>query len=99
MQTIDLKVGRNILKIDEQDLILDNESCYQIITKNIRGYAPVMSKKLFRELQKKGFIYTDEKLKEEAEKTYNSTIVTYWKFAIDKMKDTDGSSKCTGTER
>lgn len=30
---VKLKVGRNILEIDENDLILDNSACYQIITK------------------------------------------------------------------
>ena len=32
---VTLKVGRNILNINENDLILDNGSCYQIITKQI----------------------------------------------------------------
>ena len=32
---IQLKVGRNVLNIDENDLILDNGVCYQIITKKI----------------------------------------------------------------
>lgn len=30
---VKLKVGRNILDIDENDMILDNGKCYQIITK------------------------------------------------------------------
>ncbi len=30
---VKLKVWRNILDIDENDLILDNGACYQIITK------------------------------------------------------------------
>ncbi len=45
---VKLKVGRNVLDINENDLILDNGACYQIITKRI-GFAfnesiPVMSK-------------------------------------------------------
>ena len=53
---VKLKVGRNILDIDENDLILDNGACYQIITKEIgkafSHYPPVMSKKLFNDLKK-----------------------------------------------
>ena len=30
---VKLKVGRDILNIDNNDLILDNGACYQIITK------------------------------------------------------------------
>lgn len=29
---VKLKVGRNILDISENDLILDNGACYQIVT-------------------------------------------------------------------
>ena len=32
---MELKVGRRIIDIDENDLILDNGCCYQIITKKI----------------------------------------------------------------
>lgn len=33
---VKLKVGRNILDIDENDLILDNGACYQIVTQEIK---------------------------------------------------------------
>lgn len=52
---MELKVGRRIIDIDENDLILDNGACYQIVTKEIgTGFykpSPVMSKKLFNELK------------------------------------------------
>lgn len=32
---MELKVGRRIIDIDENDLILDNGACYQIVTKKI----------------------------------------------------------------
>ena len=35
---VKLKVGRNIIELDEKDLILDNGSCYQIITKKVGGF-------------------------------------------------------------
>lgn len=55
---VKLKVGRNILDISENDLILDNGACYQIVTQKI-GYGfnkavPKMSKKLFSDLKTQG---------------------------------------------
>lgn len=32
---VKLKVGRNILDISENDLILDNGACYQIVTQKL----------------------------------------------------------------
>lgn len=87
---MDLKVGRNVFNITDDDLILDNGACYQIITKKIRGgwntYPPVMSKKLFNELKKRGFVFSSDELKASAEKRHNSCGLTYWKFDITKME-------------
>ena len=87
---MELKVGRKIIDIDENDLILDNGACYQIITKEIGvGFyksSPVMSKKLFNELKKLEFIFTSDGLKLQAEKRYGHTGIIYWKFNIDRMK-------------
>lgn len=85
-----LKVGRKIIDIDKNDLILDNSACYQIVTKEIgTGFykpSPVMSKKLFNELKKLEFIFTSDGLKLQAEKQYGHTGLTYWKFNIDRMQ-------------
>lgn len=59
---VKLKVGRNILDISENDLILDNGACYQIVTQKI-GYGfntsvPKISKKLFSDLKNTGLIFT-----------------------------------------
>ena len=35
---VKLKVGRNIIELDEKDLILDNGACYQIVTKKVGGF-------------------------------------------------------------
>lgn len=87
---MELKVGRRIIDIDENDYILDNGACYQIITKKIgSGFnqiSPLMSKKLFNELKKLEFIFTSDGLKLQAEKRYGHTGLTYWKFNIDRMK-------------
>jgi len=51
---VKLKVGRDIIELDEKDLILDNGACYQIVTKKVGGFNwhyPIMSKKLFHDLK------------------------------------------------
>lgn len=87
---VKLKVGRDILNIDNNDLILDNGACYQIITKEknegFKSYPVRMSKKLFNDLKKYDLIFTNEGLKQDAIKRYSMSSVTYWKFNIEKMQ-------------
>lgn len=90
METIKLKVGRDILEIDKNDLILDNGTCYQIITKEVGKidcrHSPVMSKKLFSDLRKYELIFTNEELRQTAIRKYNTDKFSLWKFDIDWMK-------------
>ena len=87
---VKLKVGKNILDIDENDLILDNGACYQIDTKTIgHGFnksVPVMSKKLFNDLKKCNLIFTSEGLRQAAIKKYGNHVITFWKFNVDRMQ-------------
>lgn len=87
---VKLKVGRNVFDIDDNDLILDNGACYQIITKEIRkGFdriIPKMSSKLFNDLKKCELIFTSEGLRQAAIKKYGNSVVTFWKFDVDQMK-------------
>lgn len=87
---VKLKVGRNIFDIDDNDLILDNGSCYQIITKEIRkGFdriTPKMSSKLFNDLKKCELIFTSEGLRQAAIEKYGNSVVAFWKFDVDQMK-------------
>ena len=88
---VKLKVGRNIVDINEKDVILDNGACYQIITKEVArgwsGYAPTISKNLFKKLQKCGAVYTSDALRKDASKTYRSDIYVYWMFNIEKLEE------------
>lgn len=88
---VELKVGRNILNIDEDDLILDNGACYQIVTKEVGRafdrYPPVMSKKLFSDLKNCELIFTSEGLRLAAIKKYGNYVKTYWKFNVERMKE------------
>lgn len=87
---VKLKVGRNVFDIDDNDLILDNGVCYQIITKEIRkGFdriTPKMSMKLFNDLKKCELIFTSEGLRQAAIEKYGNSVVTFWKFDVDRMK-------------
>ena len=88
---MDLKVGRNILDINEKDIILDNGACYQIITKEVgklfETYSPIMSKKLFDRLNRCGAVYTNEMLKKKAFEKYYTNSCTFWAFNIEKLEE------------
>ena len=88
---VKLKVERNILEIDEHDLILDNGACYQIVTKKVglgfNEFIPVMSKKLFGDLKKCKLIFTNEELQKVAIEKYGNHGVTFWKFNVNKMRE------------
>ena len=87
---MELKIGRNTFDVNENDLLLDNGSCFQLITKGIYRdngyYPPKLSKELAKKLKELDAIYTNEDLKLAAEEKYRATGVTYWKFNIEKMK-------------
>lgn len=88
---VKLKVGRNVLDISENDLILDNGACYLIITQKIgSGFNkeyPRMSEKLFNDLKNTELIFTSEGLRQAAIKKHGNVVKTYWKFNIESMKE------------
>lgn len=87
---VKLKVGRKIFDIDENDLILDNGACYvlvtQKVTKNYSSCSPTISKKLFTELKKCEMIFTNKGLRQSAIEMYGNSVVTFWKFDVDRMQ-------------
>ena len=65
---MEVKIGRKIFTLTNKDRILDNGTCYQLITQKIYkdwGYtSPVIPKTLFKKLLKEDKIAkTDEKYK------------------------------------
>lgn len=88
---MDLKVGRDILDINEKDIILDNGACYQIITKEVgklcETYSPIISKSLFSKLNKCGAVYTNEMLKKKAFERYHINSCTFWTFDMKKLEE------------
>ena len=87
---MELKIGKNIYDVDERDLLLDNGSCFQLVTSScgigLDSQSPAkLSKKLVKDLKKSNAIYTNDDLKMAAEGRYYSGV-TFWKFDIEKMK-------------
>lgn len=88
MKQIQIKVGRDLVWVDDHDVAMDNGACIQLITKQKRsGYGSIplqMSKKLFKEFKTLGFIYTND----EIQKYYEPKFIIpckFYKFNIEKM--------------
>ena len=91
-----LKIGRyTIQDIDNKDWILDNGSCYQVMTRQVRRtqrHIPhttpiVMSKKQFAELVKQGKIVRYTELEETIswKRRYEHfTTIKAWKFNVEE---------------
>lgn len=80
MIKVELKVGRDVIYVDKDDIILDNGACVQILTKRKfsgwHDYPMRMSKKLFKELLKYHYItFLNESI---------GARLKYYKFDIDE---------------
>lgn len=86
-----MKIGRYIKNIGENDIVLDNGSCIQVITQtgafqDFHYSTLSMSKKLFNELRKFDLLYLDvEKTKKES-RGFNPPKLFYFRFNIEKME-------------
>ena len=93
MVKIELKIGHRIFQISEKDLILDNGVCAQVVTQEIfqswNTYAPIMSKKMFKDMKKLGFLYTNDDLKAKCHKNHHADYCTYYAFDIPAMIQAD----------
>ena len=88
MVKIELKIGHRIFAITEKDLVLDNGKCAQVVTQEIskgwQDYTPVMSKKMFKDMKKLGFLYTNDELKEQCHKNHED-FCTFYAFDVPAM--------------
>lgn len=84
-----LKIGREICTINESDIVMDNGSCVQLISRKKHQvwnlYSINMSKKMFSDLKKNGYLYTNKELEDMAAEKYYSSVVLY-KFDVERMK-------------
>lgn len=85
-----MKFGEYEVDIDKDDLILEENSTYQIVTWRM-GNAwdtiyPTISKPLFKQLQASNAVYTNDELKTKAVTAYgNNSKCTFWKFNMEKI--------------
>lgn len=89
-QKIELKIGRYVRLIGEDDLILDNGAVVQVTTQHgpcrKRSCSPlIMSKKMLKELKSLLFIYKDEEKTIKANAKYEEPFLTYYRFDIERM--------------
>lgn len=94
MTQIQIKVGRDVIWIDDKDVVLDNGSIIQLLTKTkVSGwyqYPLKMSKKLFKDLKDCGFLYTNETLQNQYRRKFcdaSASGLTYYKFRINRMAE------------
>jgi len=83
---VKLKICHNYCEVTKNDTILYNGTVYLIIKKYVNCSATIkMSKKLFTDLKKCGFVFTSEGLKKQAYDAYKNDMFVYYKFDIDAM--------------
>lgn len=83
---IKLKIGRKVYNIGANDILMDNGVLVQLTTQNgpFRDWtytAPVLSKKLFKDLKACCFIFEDQELT----KKYSNLKLVYYRFNIERM--------------
>lgn len=83
---IKLKIGRKVYNIGANDILMDNGVSVQLTTQNgpFRDWAytvPVLSKKLFKDLKARCFIFEDQELT----KKYSNLKLVYYRFNIERM--------------
>lgn len=88
MTKIELKLGNKTFKVGEKNLILDNGNRVQLVTQyTIKDWArisPKMSKKLFADMKRYGYLYTNDRLQQFCQKVYNGSCTLY-AFDIQRM--------------
>lgn len=95
---IKLKIGRKVYNIGANDILMDNGVLVQLTTQNgpFRDWtytAPVLSKKLFKDLKSCCFIFEDQELT----KKYSNLKLVYYRFNIFYMQNNDIKYAGAGT--
>jgi len=83
---IKFKIGRKVYNIGANDILMDNGALVQLTTQNgpFRDWTytvPVLSKKLFKDLKTRCFIFEDQELT----KKYSNLKLVYYRFNIERM--------------
>lgn len=98
-----LKVGRHLYDINENDVVMFNGACWQLITRSIfsgwHSYPPTVSKVICEKFVKKGILVLYKKEREYTTAEGKQMGLYYYKFDINKLKDylhreIAGNEKC-----
>lgn len=90
MTQVQIKVGRDLIWVDDHDVIMDNGAILQIPTKQkINGWSSYpfrMSRKFFNDLRKKNLIYTNKTIQANyRSKELHKCPLSFYKFHIERM--------------
>lgn len=78
-----IKVGRDLVDVDNRDLVLFNGVSYILVTKTPHKGLAILSKKLVSDLKKNNLLYTNDSLRSLALKHYpDANNYTYYKFSV-----------------
>ena len=87
---MEIKCGTRIFDVTNKDLILDNGSCYQLITKKYFKdwyyQTPIVAKTLFKKLLKEGKI-------RKSEKKYKTGLSSGIEFDLYEFVESEGENE------
>lgn len=87
----ELKVGRNVFDINENDVVLFNGACWMLITRKLRkewhDYSPTVSKVLCEKFVKKNILVMFKKEREYIASNGEQMGLYYYKFDIGKLEE------------
>lgn len=93
----ELKVGRNVFDINENDVVLFNGACWMLLTRKIgkewHYYNPTVSKALCQKLLKKDILVMFKKEREYLTSDGKQMGLYYYKFDMEKLEKYLDSNK------
>lgn len=88
---IELKIGRHVLDIDVNDVVLFNGACWALITKEVFNglhfQKPAMSKALCEKFKKKNILALVKSEKEYETADGRKMGLHYYKFDVKKLEE------------
>lgn len=87
----ELKIGRRVFDITENDVVMFNGACWQLITQTVHSgwhdYYPTVSKTLCEKLLKKDILILTKKKDEYTTLEGKQMGLYYYKFDMDKLNE------------
>ena len=87
----ELKFGRNVFDITDEDVVMFNGACWQLISQKIfdgwYDYPPKVSKTMCEKFVKKGILVIYRKEQEYVTQDGRQMGLYYYKFDMDKLNE------------